>query len=524
MEVEEQVDSSHSSSSFRSGFTQLFNTVSEKLRPPITTTSPSFSTKKFVSATTASFFLVLLFIATVLSNRWTDLTSAFAGNSWDGAFSFSQRSLDYPKRDEYPLNCTTNMTVTCPANYPQPFEENNSSRQQCPDYFRWIHEDLKPWKKKGITREMVKELEKYAHFRLVIVNGTAYVKQYAKAFQTRDVFTLWGVLQLLRMYPGMLPDLDLIFQCHDQPSIKKDWYQGAKAAEAPPLFHYCGSDSTFDIVFPDWSFWGWPEVNIKPWVPLMKDLEEGNRRTDWKDRMPYAYWKGNLWTGARRVLDRCNSTKDWNAIIYNQDWGKEVAEGFKNSDLSKQCTHRYKIYMEGNAWSVSEKYILACNSMALLINPGFYDFFTRSLVPLTHYWPINANHICESVKFAVDWGNRNLEKAQEIGQTGSKVIKEQVTIEDVYDYMFHVLYRYGRLLKYQPTKPPGAVELCSETWGCSPDGLEKIYKIDTMVPGPVQRKPCAMPPPYKLRALQALIIQNAKIKRKVEQWESGKDH
>ena len=23
------------------------------------------------------------------------------------------------------------------------------------------------------------------------------------------------------------------------------------------LFHYCTSDDTLDIVFPDWSFWGW---------------------------------------------------------------------------------------------------------------------------------------------------------------------------------------------------------------------------------------------------------------------------
>ncbi|GAB4844471.1 hypothetical protein Ancab_037847 [Ancistrocladus abbreviatus] len=509
------------SSSCPSPSTKLLNNASETIRWPATT--KFFSANKYVSATMASFFLILLFVFTLLSTRWIDLTSTFAGISFDRTFSFSQKP-NYPKRDGYPLNCTTtNMTLICPANYPESFQPGNSLRQQCPDYFRWIHEDLKPWKKEGITREMVEELEKYAHFRLIIVNGTAYVKQYAKAFQTRDVFTLWGVLQLLRMYPGMLPDLDLIFQCHDRPSIKKDWYQGPKAAEAPPLFHYCGSDSTFDIVFPDWSFWGWPEVNIKPWVPLMKDLEEGNRQSNWTDRIPYAYWKGNLGTGPRKKLNRCNSKRDWNALIYQQDWRREVAEGFKNSDLSKQCNHRYKIYMEGNAWSVSEKYILACDSMTLFINPAFYDFFTRSLVPLKHYWPINANHICESVKFAVNWGNRNVDKAQEIGKAGSKYVKEEVSMENVYDYMFHVLYRYGRLLKFQPTIPPGAVELCSEKWGCSPNGLEKMYKIDTMVPGLAQREPCVMPPPYELGALADLINQNEKIKKQVEQWESGKD-
>lgn len=72
--------------------------------------------------------------------------------------------------------------------------------------------------------------------------------------------------------------------------------------------------------------------------------------------------------------------------------------------------NRYKIYVEGLAWSVSQKYILACDSMALLVNPHYYDFFTRSLLPTVHYWPINENDKCKSIKFAVDWGNKNAKK------------------------------------------------------------------------------------------------------------------
>ncbi|GMH22477.1 hypothetical protein Nepgr_024320 [Nepenthes gracilis] len=445
----------------------------------------------------------------------------FAGVSFQRLY---RPSPEYPLRDEYLLNCTTtNMTLTCPANYlPQGDLAERLSHLQCPDYFRWIHEDLKPWKKNGITLEMVESAKQFAHFRLVIINGTAYVNQYDKAFQTRDVLTLWGILQLLKLYPGRLPDLDLMFQCHDPPLIKKDQYMESNATEVPLLFHFCGSDSTFDIVFPDWSFWGWPETNIKPWVPLMKDIEKGNRKINWTNREPYAYWKGSLFMGTRGKLKNCNSTKDWNAAIYHQDWFRETAEGFNNSDLSQQCTNRYKIYIEGIAWSVSNKYVLACDSMTLQVNPTFYEFFTRSLVPLKHYWPINdhPDQICKSIKFAVEWGNSHIEKAQEVGQEGSKFIMEQMPIENIYDYMFHVLNEYGMLLRYKPTIPSGAVELCSEKWGCGPNGLEHMYRLETMVEGPAQRNPCAMPPPYSPQALQELLDQNAKIKRQVEEWES----
>lgn len=70
---------------------------------------------------------------------------------------------------------------------------------------------------------------------------------------------------------------------------------------------------------------------------------------------------------------------------------------------------RYKIYVEGAAWSVSEKYIIGCDSMTLFIEPTYYEFFTRSMVPLQHYWPISPKNMCEDIKYAVDWGNAHLD-------------------------------------------------------------------------------------------------------------------
>lgn len=66
---------------------------------------------------------------------------------------------------------------------------------------------------------------------------------------------------------------------------------------------------------------------------------------------------------------------------------------------------RYKIYAEGWAWSVSEKYILACNSPTLLIPSRWHDFFTRGLIPRRHFWPLRDSQKCSSIEFAVEWGN-----------------------------------------------------------------------------------------------------------------------
>ncbi|KAF0931682.1 hypothetical protein E2562_005679 [Oryza meyeriana var. granulata] len=215
-------------------------------------------------------------------------------------YSISCSAPPLPRDPAVPSNISRTLYLalssppTCPSvPDPQPIPPT-ATNSTCPAYFRFIHEDLHPWRAAGgITRAMLGRARATANFRLVVLRGRAYVERIAPAFQTRDLFTIWGILQLLRRYPGRVPDLELMFDCVDWPVVRADEYQGENATVMPPLFRYCGDDETLDVVFPDWSFWGWPEINIKPWDALQKDLDIGNKRVKWVDREPYAYWKGN---------------------------------------------------------------------------------------------------------------------------------------------------------------------------------------------------------------------------------------
>ncbi|CAM0903621.1 unnamed protein product [Alopecurus aequalis] len=399
----------------------------------------------------------------------------------------------------------------------------SSSNSSCPSYFRFIHEDLRPWRAAGgVTRAMLTRAGVTASFRLVVLGGRAFVQRFRPAFQTRDLFTIWGILQLLRRYPGRVPDLDLMFDCVDWPVVRTHLYRGKHAPFMPPLFRYCGDDRTLDIVFPDWSFWGWPEINIKPWDALQKDLKNGNSRVTWSNREPYAYWKGNAAVAvSRQELVKCNisSTQDWNARIYTQDWFKESKAGYKNSDLGSQCTHRYKIYIEGSAWSISQKYILACDSMTLLVTPKYYDFFSRSLMPIQHYWPVRDDNKCVSIKFAVEWGNSHKQSAQRIGKEASNFVQEEVNMDHVYDYMLHLLTEYAKLLRFKPTKPPKAVEVCPESLVCQAEGTEKKFLMESMVKSVHDTGPCDLPPPFSPRELRMLKQRKENTIRHVEMWE-----
>lgn len=480
-------------------------------------------------------FIAVLLVGALVSTRLLD--SAALGGSTNRMVrdrksqTFDPEITKKPRNKiEYPLNCTAagshTHTKSCPGTYPTSYapEEDNdgTSPSSCPEYFRWIHEDLRPWARTGITREMVETARKTANFRLVIVKGRAYVETFNKAFQSRDTFTLWGILQLLRRYPGKIPDLDLMFDCVDWPVVLRNSYCAPGAPAPPPLFRYCANDRTYDIVFPDWSFWGWPEVNIKSWEPQLRDLEEGNGRMKWNDREPYAYWKGNPTVAAtRQDLMKCNVSEgqEWNARVFAQDWIKEHQEGYKQSDLASQCKDRFKIYIEGSAWSVSEKYILACDSVTLIVTPNYYDFYTRGLMPLHHYWPINDHDKCRSIKFAVDWGNSHKKKAKAMGRAASKFIQDELKLDYVYDYMYHLLNQYSKLLRYQPTVPPRAVEYCAERMACTKEGPARKFMEESLVQSPKETSPCTLPPPYDPSSLNDVLWKKENSILQVESWQ-----
>ncbi|XP_074303055.1 uncharacterized protein LOC141637485 [Silene latifolia] len=378
----------------------------------------------------------------------------------------------------------------CRSNaYPIPPLLDPSKLISCPEFFRWIHHDLEPWSHSRISFDHLMEAKDYAAFRVIIVGGRLFIDMYYACVQSRVMFTVWGLLQLLKRYPGMVPDVDLMFDCMDKPAINKTEH----SSRPLPLFRYCTTNQHFDIPFPDWSFWGWPEVNIGPWDTEFRDIKKGSHSKSWSEKWPYAYWKGNpdVASPLRSELLQCNDTKEWRAQILRQDWGEEARAGYMQSKLSNQCKHRYKIYAEGYAWSVSLKYIVSCGSLTLLITPQYEDFFSRGLFPTKNYWPVPPFDLCRNIRNAVDWGNAHPSEAEAMGQAGQDFM-DSLNMDRVYDYMYHLITEYAKLLDFKPLAPPSAQEVCAESLLCFAEPKLRQFleqSATTLSPSP----PCAVP-------------------------------
>ncbi|KAA8543732.1 hypothetical protein F0562_022091 [Nyssa sinensis] len=362
--------------------------------------------------------------------------------------------------------------------------------EECPEFFRWIHYDLEPWARSRISLTHLMEAQKLAAFRVVIVGGKLYVDFYYACVQSRAMFTVWGLLQLLRRYPGMVPDVDLMFECMDKPSINRTEHE----AMPLPLFRYCTTPDHLDIPFPDWSFWGWPEINLGAWDEEFRSIKQGSQARSWPRKWPIAYWKGNpdVNSPIRTELLQCNDTRQWRAQIMHQDWQEEAKDGFEKSKLSNQCNHRYKIYAEGYAWSVSLKYIVSCGSLSLIISPEFEDFFSRGLMPKKNYWPVSRFDLCRSIKYAVEWGNAHPAEAEAMGRAGQDFM-ESLSMDRIYDYMYHLITEYSKLQDFKPVRPSSAQEVCAESLLCFADDKQRQF-LKRSVSYPSQTPPCTLQP------------------------------
>lgn len=137
------------------------------------------------------------------------------------------------------FRCAPSLTCRPPVAQPAPGTTNASANASaaprlCPAYFGAIRRDLAPWRRGGggVTRALLDAAQRRASMRVAITGGgrRLHVELYYACVQSRALFTAWSLLQLMRRYPGRVPDVELMFDCMDRPAINRR----RCSATAPP--------------------------------------------------------------------------------------------------------------------------------------------------------------------------------------------------------------------------------------------------------------------------------------------------
>lgn len=105
------------------------------------------------------------------------------------------------------------------------------------------------------------------------------------------------------------------------------------------------------------------------------------------------------------------------------------------------------------------------------------------------------------------------EQAEAMGKKAQNFMKS-LSMDRVYDYMFHLISEYAKLLDFKPVRPSSALEVCVDSLLCFADEKQREFlEMSTLLPSP--SPPCQIQPPDSA-VIEKWIEEKKKIIDKVQ--------
>lgn len=256
-----------------------------------------------------------------------------------------------------------------------------------------------------------------------------------------------------------LPDLEFYANLGDWPLMPKD------NSNNFPVFSWCGSDDTDDIVMPTYDLTE-STLGCMGRVSLdMLSVQSNNDKT-WDEKENKAFWRGRDASRERlRLIELSREHPELiNASLTNFFFFPDMAQthGPKENHVSffKFFDYKYQLSLDGTVAAYRFPYLLAGDALVFKQDSKYYEHFYHELEPWKHYIPIKSDlsDLVENLKWALE----NDEKAQEIGRAGTKYARENILPQDVFCYHAHLFNEWSKKLESQVVIRKG-MELVKQT-------------------------------------------------------------
>ena len=112
--------------------------------------------------------------------------------------------------------------------------------------------------------------------------------------------------------------------------------------------------------------------------------------------------------------------------------------------MTAQCRAKYLLHVDGNAYSASLKYKLACGSLVIALRSWYHEWFYPGLEEGKHYVVVDswAQFNATLRRFRGDAGDA---QARRIAAQGMKFARQQLVPSARNCYWYHALRHYLRL-------------------------------------------------------------------------------
>lgn len=291
--------------------------------------------------------------------------------------------------------------VPCPSKEPM---DTWLSHYECMTKYPQMEKDLAPFSTIDFNKLHDGAVKTYNHSNsmsvcnYVIKNNQVYRRCYGqhtgfKMFMDNILLSLTRKVHL--------PDVEFWSNLGDWPLAQSAKY---------PMFSWCGSDETFDILMPTYDL---TESSLENMGRVSLDMlsVQGNNEKKWKDKESKVFWRGRDSNRDRlKLIDISREHPDlFNASLTNFFFFRNEEEKYgpkqKHVSFFEFFDYKYQLNLDGTVAAYRFPYLLAGDSLVLKQTSQYYEYFYSQLSPWEHYVPVKRD--LSDLVHRVKWAKEN---------------------------------------------------------------------------------------------------------------------
>ncbi|XP_024220735.2 protein O-glucosyltransferase 2 isoform X2 [Bombus impatiens] len=237
----------------------------------------------------------------------------------------------------------------------------------------------------------------------------------------------------------LLPDIEFFVNLGDWPLVPKE-------GKNYPIFSWCGSFDTKDIVIPTYDI---TESSLEEMGRVMLDMLsiQGNTDTPWNEKIEKVFWRGRDSSRERlNLIDISRKYPDlFNVAITNFFFFKDEMDKYGPEQSHVSFFHFFKLCIDGTVAAYRLPYLLAGDALLLKQESKYYEFFYNNLVAGKHY--ISVKRDLSDLVEKIMWAKEHDQKVLQIAKSARQFARDNLLPDNVLCYHVVLFHEWSKRLK-----------------------------------------------------------------------------
>ncbi|XP_072119571.1 protein O-glucosyltransferase 2 isoform X1 [Mobula birostris] len=320
---------------------------------------------------------------------------------------------------------------------------------QCPLSFPQIQRDLAHFPFVDPDRNAIEIAKRFGQRQSLCHYTIKDNKVYVKTFGEHVGFRIFMDSILLSLTRKVkLQDVEFFVNLGDWPLEK-----GKITEKLHPIFSWCGSENTRDIVMPTYDITD-SVLETMGRVSLDMMSVQANTGPSWENKNYTAFWRGRDSRRERLELVKLGikhpdlidaAFTNFFFFPHNESLYGPIVKHVSFFDFFQ---YKYQINIDGTVAAYRMPYLLAGDSVILKQDSTYYEHFYNDLRPWEHYIPFKSD--LSDLLDKIQWAKSHDKEAKMIAKAGQDYARNNLMADHIFCYYFKLFQEYADLQINEP--------------------------------------------------------------------------